>query len=308
MTASVSFQPFVQSVGNNGLFNATSTGARQGTAYPDLSTRYRLRAGILSTTETLPMWGGVGLYGDIGGGSPGTVGSPGNPSYSLGAIVGRATALTGSKKLVGFSVFDEAYGMVTSPQSTVPLAGSGGQVNWYALGTLARIWVQCDPSLVSLRGSSVLPGNVSWDFTNQLLIPEEGTLTISSGTYNSTTGQVVLTMSAPITFDVGDSITTSSLTASGGGAGNIGQLDGTWTTIPTTSGSTVTFDGPTGLGAITITGGSLTVGGAASAALPVEVLDVQSTNCEVVEYNTGTGFATWNYQGAAALISLNPNG
>lgn len=284
---------FAQSGGNAGLFNVTSTGLRQGTAYADPSTRYRLRAGNLAASETLPMWGGVGLYANVPGGA-------GVPNYSLGTIVGRATGLTGATKLVGFSVFDEAYGMVTSPSNPVPIAGSGGQVNWYPLGSLARVALQCDPALASLRQATVLP-QVSWDFTNQMLVPYLGTLTISSGTYNSTTGLVTLTMSAPVTFDAGDSITAASLT----GTGAYASLNGTYTAT-VASGTTVEYVAPTGLGAAAITGGSLTVGGAASAALPVEVLDVQTSNCEVVEWNGS--LATWSYTGAAAVIALNPNG
>ncbi len=299
MVATIPYNPYGQIGGNAGLFNVTSTGLRQGTAYADPSTRYRLRAGILSQSETLPMWGGVGVYANVPGGNQLTT-----PSYTLGPIVGRATALTGSSKLVGFSVFDEAYAMVTTPQSPVPLSASGMQVNWYPLGSLARIAVACDPSLVSLRGSSVLPGNVAWDFTNQLLIPELGTLTISSGTYNSTTGVITLTMSAPITFGPGDSVTLASLT----GTGAYASLDGTWTAIAGTTGSTVVLQGPVGAGAATITGGSATVGGTASQALNVEVLDVQATNCETVTYNATTGQATWSYSGACAVIALNSNG
>lgn len=301
MTASVTFQPYVQTSGNNGLFNTSSTGLRQGTAYGDPSTRFALTAGLLATTETLPMWGGVGIYADIPG-------SPTNaltgPRVALGAIVGRAVSLTDTAKpLLGFSVFDEAYAMITSPQSPVPLAGSGMQVNYYLFGSRARIALACDPILIDLRGDP-LNQAVSWDFTNQMLVPFIGTLTISSGTYNSTTGIVTLTMSAPITFDPGDSITTASMTASGGGAGNIGQLDGIWTAIAPTTGSTVTYQGPTGLGTITITGGTLTVGGAASQTLPVKILDIQSTNCEVVQYTPATGFAVWNYNGAAAVVQI----
>ena len=299
MPASVSFQPYVQSGGNTGLFNATSTGVRQGTAYADPSTRYRLRAGLLATTETLPMWGGVGVFANVPGGSAGTVGSPGNPSYALGAIVGRATGLTGTLKLAGFSVFDEAYGMITSPQSPVPLAGSGMQVNYYPLGSLARIAVACDPALVDLRGGTEYLPQVSWDFTNQLLVPYLGTLTVSSGTYVSGTGVITLVMSAPVTFDAGDAVTLSGLSGSGAYA----MLDGTWTSL-TASGTAVTLQGPVGAGAATISGGSATVGGAADAALPVSVLDVQSTNCEVVEYAAATGLATWNYNGAAAVIQI----
>ena len=294
MTASVSFNPYQQSAGNNGLFNVSSDGLRQGTAYPDPATRYALRTGVLANAETLPMWGGVGIYENV----PGHV-NANSPSYALGPIVGRATALTGAYALAGFSVFDQAYGMITSPQSPVPLIGSYGQVMSYALGSRARIAVACDPTLIDLRGGPI-GANVAWDFTNQLLIPYEGTLTITSGTYDNGTGLVTLVMSAPITFESGDSIDVGSLTGTGAFAG----LDGTFTAIEPTGGTTVTYNAGAGVGASTITGGSLTVGGAANQALPVKVLDVQSTNCEVVVFDPATGFATWDFDGACAVIQI----
>ncbi len=166
MVATISYNPYGQIGGNAGLFNVTSTGLRQGTAYADPSTRFRLRAGILAGAETLPMWGGVGVYANVPGSA---TGGHFNPSYALGTIVGRATALTGSYALAGFSVFDEAYAMVTTPQSPVPLIGSYGQVNWYPLGSLARIAVACDPNLIDLRGGPI-GASVSWDFSNQMLV------------------------------------------------------------------------------------------------------------------------------------------
>jgi hypothetical protein len=301
MTTGLTFNPYVMTAANNGMFSATSGGGRQGTGYPDPATRFGLRGGVLSAAETLPMWGGVGIYEYVPGGNSYTS-VPGGTVYqsaSLGPVVGRATGLTGAYKLAGFSVFDQAYGMITSPQSPVPLIGAYGQVMSYALGSRARIWVQCDPSLVDLRQANIA-AQVSWDFTNQLLVPYLGTLTISSGTYVSATGVITLTMSAPITFGPGDSVTLSSLTGSGAYA----SLDGTWTAIAGTTGSTVVLQGPVGAGSATISGGSATVGGAADAALPVTVLDVQTTNCETVLYNSTTGFATWSYNGCAAVIQL----
>jgi hypothetical protein len=360
---------FSQLGGNNGLFNATSTGLRQGTAYADPSTRYRLRAGLLSQNETIPMWGGVGVYAFVPGSSTGALTLP---NYALGTIVGRATALTGTYTLAGFSVFDEAYGMVTSPFSTVPLIGSGGQVNWYPLGSLARIAVACDPDLIDLRGANINP-QVSWDFTNQLLVPYASTTissgtypsaaTISSGTYTSTTGAVSLTTNAAHGLVAGDAFTLSGMTGTGSfasldgtftaGAGTTGStidftiatsltltitggnlgtvgvslttaaphglqpgdtfeitsatgtnaatyLQGvTWTASQGTTGSTLNFLMNSGL-TLTITGGNIVTGGL----LPVKVLDVQATNCETVVYNSTTNTATWNYQGAAAIIQL----
>lgn len=275
-------------------FNVTSVGLVQGTAYPDPAIRFSLNGGLINSTETVPMWGGVGIYELIPNGGTGL-----NPSSTLGPVVGRATALTGSKALTAFSVFDQAYGMIDSPQSPVPLAGSGGQAMYYRLGSKARIAVACDPSLVSLRGGIVNP-QVSWDFVNQLLVPYLGTLTISSGTYNNTTGVVTLTMSAPITFGPGDAVVVSSLTGTGAYAG----LNGTFTALAGTTGSTVVYNAGAGVGASTITGGSLTLGSGASSALPVEVLDVQASNCMTVVYDPTTGFATWNRDGACAVILI----
>ncbi len=172
MTAQVTFNPYLQSSGNSGLFSTSSDGLRQGTAYPDPSTRFRLRTGILASTETLPMWGGVGVYANVPG-------ATGQPNVNLGPVIGRATALTGATALAGFSTYDQAYGMITSPQSPAPLIGSGGQVMWYPMGSLVRLAVQCDPALINLRGGPIggqywpAPNLVSWDFTNQLLVPFE---------------------------------------------------------------------------------------------------------------------------------------
>lgn len=275
-----------------GTFSIDSVGLIQGQAYPDPSTRFRLREGWLSNSETIPMWGGVGIYELVPGAS-------GGPIAPLGPAVGRATALTGSKALTGFSVFDQAYQMINSPESPVPLAASYMQVMLYPLGSLARLAVACDPALVDLRGE-IVNTQVSWDFVNQLLIPYVGTLTISSGTYNSTTGVVTLTMSASITFSAGDAIIVSALT----GTGAYASLEGTFTALAGTTGTTVVYNAGSGLGAATITGGSLTLGSGASSALPCTVLDVQSTNCLTVDYNSATGFATWNRNGACAVIQI----
>ena len=292
MTASITFNPFVVT-NAQGMFNTKSDGLRQGTAFQSPNARYNLRNGILDAAETLPMWGGVGVFMDV----PGVAGEP---SAALGVKVGRADALTGSKRLQGFSVFDQNYAMVNSPQSPVPLAGTGMSVYSYPLKSGARIAVACDPVLVDLRGLPIA-SQVSWDYINQRLIPyNAAALTISSGTYDNSTGAIALTMSAPINFGPGDAVVLSGLT----GTGAYASLNGTYTALPGTAGTTVNLAAASGLGAATITGGNLNPGGAAGDALPVTVLDVQASNCEVVQYDPVTGFATWNYDGACAVIQL----
>lgn len=289
MTATTPF-PLSTTVGQGLFADPSAYGLIQGHAQPDPSVYWALRTAILATSETVPMWGGVAIYEDIPGGT-------GAPVSALGPIVGRATTVTGgSKPIAGFSVFDQAYGMVQSPQSPVPLAGSGMQVMTYRLGSGARIAVACDPSLIGLQGSAI-SSQVAWDFVNQMLVPYTGAVTISSGTYVTGTGVITLTLaSTPSPFPgAGDSVTLSSLTGSGGYA----TLDGTWDVI-SGSGTNLVLQGPTGAGASAITGGSATTG----AALPVSVLNLQASGCMTVVYNIGANTASWDYSGACALIQI----
>ena len=292
--STISFNPQL-STNAAGSFGVQWDGLIQGTAYPDPAARYALSSGFLASSETLPMWGGVGISEDI------PVSSTTTPDASLGGAIIRATAVpgTGAGALTGFSVFDQAYGMVNTPQSPVPLVGTYGQVNFYRLGSGARLAVQADTSLISLAGG-IITQAVAWDFVNQRLIPSDGTLTISSGTYNNTTGVVTLTMSAPINFGPGDAVVVSSLT----GTGAYASLGGTFTALAGTTGSTVVYNAGAGKGASTITGGSLTLGSGASSPIPVKVLRFYQTNCMTVTYDPITGFATWNRNGAAAVILI----
>lgn len=291
MAATIPFNPFPSTFAASGMFGVQANGLRQGTVFPDPPVFSWKRTGILATDETLPMWGGVGIYMNIPGGT-------GAPNESLGVVVGRATGNTGSKALAGFSTFDSAYASVITPQSNVPLAASGMQVMTYPFGSRARLVVACDPILVSLWQDPI-GSNVSWDYVNQRLIPYLGTLTITSGTYNDTTGIVTLTMAVTQAYSAGNAIIISSLT----GTGAYASLNGTFTAL-TVVGTTVTYDAGAGLGASTITGGSLTLGSGASTALAAKVLDVQAANCMVVDYDADTGFANYDFDGAAAVIQI----
>lgn len=292
MTASPAAYNYMTTTSAGGMFaDPSANGLVQGTAYADPAVVFALRSGWLSNNETIPMWGGVAVYSLVGGLAHG-------PLKSLGTQVGRAVVGSTTLPIAGFSVFDQAYGMVNTPTSQVPTAGSYQQVQFYPLLSRARIAVACDPILIDLYGDKI-SSQVSWDYTNQMLIPYLGTLTISSGTYTSATGVIVLTMSAAAGFSAGDSVILSSLT----GTGAFASLDGTWTATAV-SGSTVTVQGPLGAGAATITGGSLTLGSGASTALACTVLEVQPTNSMTVNYNAANNTAGWNYNGSCAIIQI----
>lgn len=88
----------------------------------------------------------------------------------------------------------------------------------------------------------------------------ESNLSVSSGTYNNATGDVVLTLAVSTAGITGDTILASKFTGTGAFA-TIGPTSGaTWTTTNiSTDGITVTFNAGAGLGATTITGGTFNV-------------------------------------------------
>lgn len=152
--------PYIQTTAP-GMFVIESDGFIAGTAMPDPAARYALSGGWLAQTETLPMFGGVAISENI----PNE--AAGNPVVPLGGAIGRATTYA---NLTGFSVFDQNYAAVNSPQSPVPTVGSGGLVNFYRLGCGIRVAVNCASALAASMEGGLINQQVSWDFTNQQLI------------------------------------------------------------------------------------------------------------------------------------------
>ena len=287
MVANVAFNPNL-TTNALGSFNITSSGYIQGTALNDPSARNYLSGGVLSTSETLPMWGGVGIAELI---SPAT-----GRLASIGGTIGRATTLTaGAAGLTGFSVFDQDHSMINTPQSPVPLAASGMMVNFYRLGSNARLVVAIDPSLVSLDGGTIT-GPVSWDFALQRLIPyvaayPANVITASSWAITGG-GQVTFTTTTNHGVTVGSDFTITGETPN--------AYNGTYTAITGTATNSLVAVLTANPGASTVQG-TLVAGGGA---LNVRVLDVQIGNSMIVSYDPVTGFATWNRSGSAAIILI----
>jgi hypothetical protein len=302
MVATVSFNPVLTSTAT-GSFNVQSDGYVQGQAMDSPANRNDLNGGVLASTQTLPMWGGCAVSENV----PSSSLLSANGITQLGGTIIRATTLTAQAtgQLTGFSVFDQAHSMISSPQSPVPLAGTGMTVNYYRIGSFARIALACDPSLISLQGG-LITQNVSWDFTNQVLQPYDAstaTQSVTSMTWSATNGgQVaVVVAAASLVGAVGDIFTISGATNTGT-AGNAG-VNGSFVVNTWTDNQHFTFLLP---GTSTLYG---TIAGTillnmGTGALNVRILDVQVGNSMTVAYNPTTGFATWNRSGACALCLI----
>lgn len=279
-----------------GLFNGPSSkGYITGQAEPDPATRYALKGGIVATDETLPLYGGVGVYAAV-------------PSLSLSVplpLIGRATSISGgAKNLIGFAVSDQSYNMVIDPGNQVPAVGSNQTIGFYTLGSRARIAVPADPSLIDLAGG-LLNQPVSWDFTNQMLIPftaaHAGAAITNAVWANTSGGRITLTVATDLTGSVaaGDAIATTGIINTGGTSPQ--AFNGTWDVISINA-TTIVLAAPSAatLGTYA-SGGAVAPGGGA---LAVTVLDMLPTGNMVPVYNSILGTLSWNYSGAAALIQL----
>ena len=175
MVANIAFNPLLQT-NAAGMFTIESDGFVVGTAMPDPAVRFQLAGGWLATTETLPMYGGLAISENIPQERP----PVSRTEIALGGIIGRGTvapATGGAGVITGFSVFDQNYAAVNTPQSPVPVVGSGGLVNFYRLGSLARVALAADPALAAAVETGTTPITVPlyWDATNLRVTATVGT-------------------------------------------------------------------------------------------------------------------------------------
>ena len=57
-----------------------------------------------------------------------------------------------------------------TPQSRVPTSGSYGAINFFRFGSNARIVVACSSTLAAAVVGGATNQQVSWDYTNQVLV------------------------------------------------------------------------------------------------------------------------------------------
>ena len=178
----------MQTTTASGLFQVNSAGYTQGDAQDDPAIKFQLVGGVLSTSAETPIWGGIPIQELIPAATAGN-------NIGLGSTVIQATDYD---EVNGFCVYNQAFHGITTPSSNAPLFSSGMSVNYYRMGSGARIPLPIDSALVSLDGGQISQ-EVSWDFTNNKIIAFDTTalpvkilkIVTSNNllvSYNSTTG------------------------------------------------------------------------------------------------------------------------
>lgn len=280
-----------------GTFNVQTEGYIQGTALQDPSVRNELAGGIWNGSA--PGWGGMAIS-EVA--TP-VSSSPSAPNRALGGYITGAVNVTGGGAaggITGWSVYDQVHSAITTPQSPAPLIPQGGMINFYRLGSNARIPVAVDPALISL-GGEIINTPVSWDYYGQQLVPYVAAYNEAayvSAAYTSSTGLLAITFGSAPTPVAGDVV--NIVTVVTGNAAASAALTGSFvvTNIAT---DVMTVQAPLGLGSLSIASGQLNAGGGAA---PCRVLEVVPENCMTVLFNPLTNNANWNRNGACAVILI----
>lgn len=158
MSNSISLNPMLTTTAS-GLFAVNSAGFTQGDAQDDPAVKFALAGGVLSVDAVTPIWGGIPIMELIPAATAGN-------NVGLGSTVIQSTDYD---ELSGICVYNQAFGGITTPQSTAPLFSAGMSVNYYRFGSGARIPLPIDSALVSLDGS-ITSSQVSWDFATNKIV------------------------------------------------------------------------------------------------------------------------------------------
>lgn len=281
MVSNVSYNPYSTTQARES-FSVSSDGVTQGVAMDDPTVRNLLAGGYVSTTETLPMWGGIAIQELIGL-------RPGRGV--MGNELKRATDVT---NITGFTVYNQAHHLVTFPESPAPTAGSGVSMHFYRLGSKARIPLKASASLVNDAGE-LITTQVSYDFAAGHVVPylAQGGSFSANATWAS--GVVTVTTASAHNYVSGIYVNVAGFAPTG--------YNGTFP-ITVTGANTFTYPLAVNPGAET-TGGTVAANGGA---LPVKVLQVYTGNARVVEYDAVNNLARWNFAGdndsVAVLVEI----
>ena len=164
----ISFDPYT-TTNTTGTFGTSSQGYIQGVAQDDPVTRYKMAGGVVASTETYPMWGGEAITAVL----------PSSTSTAAGMLGATLSlAATTEANIQGFTVFDGGLNGIITASSQVPLYVQGSSINYYRLGSGARIPLKIDSTSASaLLGASPATA-LYWDFDNQELTTTAGTVAL----------------------------------------------------------------------------------------------------------------------------------
>lgn len=150
----INLQPFKTMGSMGGLFNVSSRGFTQGDAQDDPAVRMQLCSGLISDDVETPLYAGMGVLECLA------------PADS---VTGNNIILPTATRCNAFTVINQAYHGITTPNSPVPQFLQGGSVHYFRIGSLARIPlpISADVAAMVQDGGPVDADGFVWDLVNQ---------------------------------------------------------------------------------------------------------------------------------------------
>jgi hypothetical protein len=145
----VSFNPQLTTSPSNTFLSSTE-GYVQGTTMDDTSSRMWLTSGVVASSVTQPVWGGMAITEEVATVNANALGN----SLVLASAAGNVT---------GFTVFDQAHNMIIVPGNTVQQSVAGMTVNFFRFGSNIRIAVGVLSSIVATLDSGAINQALFWD-------------------------------------------------------------------------------------------------------------------------------------------------
>jgi hypothetical protein len=145
----VSFNPQLTTSPSNTFLQSTE-GYVQGATFDDTSSRMWLTSGVVASSVTQPVWGGMAITEEVATVNANQLGN----SLVLASAAGNVT---------GFTVFDQAHNMIIVPGNTVQQSVAGMTINYYRFGSNIRIAVGVLGSIVATLDSGAINQTLYWD-------------------------------------------------------------------------------------------------------------------------------------------------
>jgi hypothetical protein len=154
---SITLNPTVTTNAAGSFFDSSDGYVAGSMAVVDPAALQKLEIGTVAAAATAFLYGGVGL----------TVNTPLSGSLA-GPQINIATAYS---NLIGFAVWDQAAAGIQTPQSPAALYGPGNTMSFFAFGSGACIALPISNTNAANLLNVAKNTELSWDFTNQVVIP-----------------------------------------------------------------------------------------------------------------------------------------
>lgn len=149
----INLQPYKTMGSMGGLFNVSSRGFTQGDAQDDPAVRLQLCSGFIPDDVDSPLYAGMGVLECLA------------PADS---VTGSNITLATATRCNAFTVINQAFHGITTPNNPVPQFLPGGSVHYYRIGSQARIPlpISQDVAAMAQDGGPVDADGFVWDLVN----------------------------------------------------------------------------------------------------------------------------------------------